>query len=109
MAFHRREASMRCTSLDMPLLDETLGLSIAGKARTGITRAFLRKKALGGGLVPDATAEHVKLEVAEGRINPQEFGGDHQGQATLGLQVTPTYDGVNAPITYVKNVAVSGA
>lgn len=102
-----RAASMTCTSLDTSPIVSAVGL--LGIARSGSTRAFLRKKAQGGANVLDATAEHIRFDVAEGRITTQNYGSDHQGDATIGLLVTPTFNGTNDPIAVNTAAAVAVA
>lgn len=104
-----RAPTMTCTMLQLGRLDEATGLGALGVVRSGVTRAFLRKKVLGAALVPDATAEHIKFDVAEGRISPQNINAAHQSDAMVGLVVTPTWNGSNDPIAYTADVAVSGA
>jgi hypothetical protein len=107
--FRRRAAGMTCTSHDLPILDDTAGISIQGKARSGVTRAFLTQKKQGVANWADAEAKHIKFELAEGRINPDPFGGAHQDDALAALRVTSTWNGANAPIAYTNNVAISGS
>lgn len=106
--FNEINPTMTCGCLDLPVLDDTLGVGALGVARTGITRAFLKKKAQGAANVADVTAEHIKFELAEGRINPGTFQGSHRGDAMTGLQVTSTWNGTLAPLAYTKEVAIAG-
>ena len=105
-----RGASMTGTSSDLAILDDATGLGIMGIVQSGGAtgiRTFLRKKEQGAGVLADNVAEHIRFSVAEGRVSPQEFGGEHQADAVTGILVTPSYDGSNQPIVYTKNVAVS--
>ena len=105
-----RGASMIGTTTDLAILDESAGIGLMGKVESGGTRAFLRRKEMGGGVYGDAetgATGHIRLTVNEGRISPQEFGGDHQADGVAGVMVTPTYDGSNQPIVYVTGVAVA--
>ncbi len=102
-----RNPSMTCTGLDLAPAIEDIGL--LGVARSGITRAFLRKKAQGAANVAANVAEHIRFEVAEGRITTQNASVDHQDDANLGLLVTPTFDGTNAPIVVNTASVISGS
>lgn len=105
-----RGASMTGQTTDLEILDRTDGVGILGTVQTGgefAIRAFLRKKVKGGQVLIDATAEHIRFSVAVSRVSPQEFGGEHQGDATAGLLVTPTAPVGNDPIVYTKGVAVA--
>lgn len=105
-----RGASMTGSSSDLAILDDATGLGIMGVVQSGGQygiRAFLRKKELGAGVLADNEAEHIRFSVAKGRVSPQEFGGDHQGDALTGLLVTPSYNRTNQPIVYTKEVAVA--
>jgi hypothetical protein len=102
-----RAAGVTGQTTDLVILDDTTGLGIMGKVESGGTRAFLRKKEMGGGVVLDASAEHIRFTMAEGMISPQEASAEHQGDAIAGLQWVPTFDDVNAPIAYAADVAVA--
>lgn len=105
-----RGASMTGSSSDLAILDDVTGLGIMGIVQSGGQfgiRAFLRKKEQGAGVLIDGNAQHIRFSVAEGRVSPSDFGGDHQADGTVGLLVTPSYDGTNQPIVYTKDVAVA--
>jgi len=104
--FSRRAATMEATFGDLGMFN-AVGLS--GIARSGVTRAFLRRKAAGAALVADATAEHIRFDMAEGRITPTQVGGAHQGDLAIGLSARATWDQSNDPIAVATAVAVSGS
>lgn len=107
-----RQASMGFETLDMSeFADANIGGTGIARlaAGAGITRVFLRKKAQNGLVVADETAEHISFEVSEGRIITVPTSGSHQGNATLGVRVNPTYDGSNATIIVNTADAMNGA
>jgi len=73
----------------------TFGLSGAAQAATA-SLIYLRKIAEGGTRVADATAEHIKFTVEEGRIQVDAVQGSHGQPLGSDITITPTYDGSNA-------------
>ena len=105
-----RGASMTGTTLDMAILDDTVGLGIIGEVQSGGEfgiRAFLKKKEQGAAVHADASTEHIRFSIAEGRISPSDGSATHPSEGTVGLLVTPTSDGVHNPVAYATDVAVA--
>ncbi len=93
-----RDAIMEFGMGDLALADDATGLGSLGVARSGVTRAFLRKKAAGAALIADNVANHIRFDIPGGRIKMTGMGGAHQGDVALTVNCRATYDGSNDPI-----------
>ncbi|MEM7558571.1 MAG: hypothetical protein AAF394_05570 [Planctomycetota bacterium] len=83
-------------------------LQLAGLLNTNANSAYYLRKRLPGraGFVPDATAEHIRLDISgSSAITNAHSGGPNQ-PATMGLQTVCASDGVNAPIVLTPNVPI---
>jgi hypothetical protein len=106
----QQRPSMQCTSLDAGALKEASGgMGLAGKTRTGNTRAFLRKRIKGLQCELDAAEKHIEFDVAEGRIHIDDLTGNTDGDAAIQIVVTPNSDdGSNDPIAYTPLHVITG-
>lgn len=93
-----RDASMEIGMGDVVLADDATGLGSIGVARSGVTRAFLRKKAAGAALEADDATKAIRFDMPEGRIRSTRVGGGHQGDVGLSVVCRATWDGSNDPI-----------
>lgn len=66
------------------------GLGISGRAVSSAFKLFLRAMAAQGVPVDNATASHVLLSAAAGRIIPQRMTGAHNALSTQAVRVRPT-------------------
>lgn len=82
-------------------------LAVIGAATTSVTRAFLRKKAQAGGNVADGTAQHIRFDVAEGRVQIEDLGSGHPDSAMARVRVTPTQTGATS-ILAINTAAAIG-
>jgi len=83
------------------------GFGILGVERTAATEIYLRKKLAGGGVVPDATAEHIKFAVNKGRMIWTDASAQTGQNAALSVQIMPIFDGTNAIIVVSTAVAIA--
>jgi len=92
--------------IDIEWLKST-NIPLAGRAATFANSSlYLRKRALGGSFVANATAEHIKI-IPSGLavIDPAfDAGGDDAAQSGVRLQTY--YDGTNAPLAIDTAAAI---
>ncbi len=82
------------------------GISPAiGAVTPGTVVFYLRKFAMGGGFVANATAEHISFSFAAGQFTCQGSGGSGQDIADFTLDFTPTYNHSTAMV--VMNTATA--
>jgi len=83
-------------------------IPITGKALThAATAIYLRKRLAGGTFELDASAEHIKMTVAGIAVIATALDGGQSGApAEVEIEITPTFDGTNAPIAVTLNQAI---
>ncbi len=91
------------TCLDANAIN-TFGLTGTAQGATD-SLLFLTHCSEGGMRVANATATHIRFTIDEGRISVRSVGGSDGEPLQSVVQITPTYDGTNAPI--VMNTAVA--
>lgn len=109
VSIKQRRPKMRLTTFHLDHADDDAGLDLIGTPRNGNTRLFLRKKAEGGANVADGTAEHIRFDMAQGRISVDTLGASHPESARLGLNFTPSFNSSVDQIVVNTAAAVSGA
>jgi hypothetical protein len=105
VAIRERRPRIRITTDDAAVLN-TFGLSGAAQGATDSV-VYLRKRLEGGGLVEDATEEHISFSVAEGMIVCGPLSARHPDIVGAEVILTPTYDGSNAILAVDVTAAVS--
>lgn len=105
VAIRRRAPSItiRCTKMSAI---NTFGLVGAAQGETD-SIIYFRKKADGGANVANATAEHVSLTIADGKINCRTLGGGVDEEAAAETVITPKWDGTNAIIAVSTATAIA--
>lgn len=104
-----RAMTMGCSTTDLEWLDEAAQfIGPAGAARSGNTRAFLRKKEGDAANVADGVAEHIRLELNKGRIQPGTTGGSHGDNSLLQIAVSAINDGSNDPLAISTTAVIAG-
>ncbi len=93
------------TTLDVLALN-TFGLEGSAQDEIHDSVIYLRKIAKGGTRVADATEQHISFIVDEGRITTRTVGGSHGVPLMAIVQITPTYDGSNAPLAIDTTAAI---
>lgn len=106
VSIKQRRPSMRFDTFHLDAVDDDV-IALIGQARSGSTRLFLRKKAEGGANVADATTQHIRFDVAEGRIHMESLGASHPNSALTQVVITPTHNG--SVDSVVVNTAVAVA
>jgi len=101
----QRRPRFECNTFHLDAVDKDV-LALIGQARSGVTRAFLRKKLEGGANTPDGTIGHIRFDVAEGRIAMQDLSDGHPDSAMCRIGVTPTKTGATDPIAINVNVVI---
>ncbi|UCG33297.1 MAG: hypothetical protein JSU68_01450 [Phycisphaerales bacterium] len=100
-SIHDHNAAMRCTLLDLSILDKTADLGVFGKAiSTGVTRAFLRKLVEGATYVPDTgtgNEVHILFDIDEAQVEWENFNAAHGENAALPILCTPLKETVGSP------------
>jgi hypothetical protein len=104
-----RDAQMEFGMGDLALLDDATGLGSLGVIQSGVTRAYLRKKIAGAGVVADNVASHIQFGMAEGRIRATQAGGAHQGDVAMTVNCRATWDGTNDPIAIAVGETIDAA
>lgn len=86
----RSNITQRTPSISLTLndLDQVTGLGGDGRAIATAFDLYLRKLTANGEPIAKATAVHVKITIAAGRITQGEISGDHGGLATGQVLVT---------------------
>lgn len=99
-----REGGIVIGTHDLNQLD---GLGISGTAQ-GATDSvvYFRKRALDGGLVADATAEHVSITMDAGHIAPGDTSQQDNAQV-MQVLVAPRHDGTNLPFVIDTATAIA--
>ena len=95
-------------TIDILDADYMATLGVAGLAQN-ITdsEVYLRKVAKGGTRVADATLEHVKFTVDDGRMTIFEGSADEAGEAVIQVEITPVFDGTNDIMAIDTAAAIS--
>lgn len=93
------------TSLDAAAIN-TFALEGAKQGATDSV-VYLRKLDKNGTRVADATEEHISFTIDDGRIAVQNVGGSHGAPLASVVQITPTYDGTNAPLVMDTTAAIA--
>lgn len=105
-----RAMTMQCSTTDLEWVDEDAQfIGPAGAPRSGNTRAFLRKKLTNAANVADGVAEHIRLELNKGRIQPGTTGGSHGENSLLQIAVSAINDGSNDPLAISTTAVVAAA
>lgn len=87
----------RQTTVNLQILDllNLSSLGIAGAAQsTTDSVLYFRKRTKEGGLVPNGTAEHIKLVIDAGHIIPGEIS-ESDGRSALAVAMQLAWDGTN--------------
>lgn len=92
VSIKQRQPMMRFTTFHLDAVDDDV-IAVIGQPRSGNTRLFLRKKTEGGANVADGTAQHIRFDVAEGRIKMEDIGASHPESARTQVTIVPTYNG----------------
>lgn len=80
---------------------------LSGTAISSTTEFYLRKVAEGAVRVADATAEHIKFVIAQGRLHAMQNRGQQGQVADFQLKATPTYDGSNDVVAINTATAIT--
>lgn len=102
----QRRPTFSCQTFHLDQVDKD-ALALIGQIRSGVTRAFLRRKGTGAANSPDATANHIRFDVAEGRISMRDVGAGHPESASVAIMVTPTKTGSTDPIAVNTAAAIN--
>jgi len=100
-----RSPAIVCECLDATALFD-LGLTGTAQGATD-SLVYFRKKLANGANVPDATAEHVSVGVAAGRISVESQRGGAGGQVVTPVRIEPVFDGVNAQLAFNTATAIT--
>ena len=84
----------------------TLGISGAAQGASDSV-VWFRKKAEGGTLTADATAEHISLTMDDGMAIPGRGSVTQDGHATREVTLVPSWDGTNAIIVISTAAAIA--
>lgn len=104
IAIHRRAPKFRCTYVDMSKL-----ATYTFNGALGSIEAFLRKvsETGAGSRVANATEEHIKITIADGRYQTDDSSVDDGSTATGTLMHDATYDGTNPIVDIEFDVAIA--
>jgi len=101
----RIQPVIRITTADAGALS-TFGLTGAAQGATD-SIVYLRKLAEGGTRVADATEEHISFTIDEGHISVSDVSGPHGQRLGSMVEISPTYDGTNAPLVINTATAIA--
>lgn len=108
VSLKQRRPMLRFSTFHLDAVDDDV-IAVIGQVRSGNTRLFLRKKSEGGANVADATAQHIRFDVAEGRIKMDNIGIGHPESALVSISITPTHNSAVDSVVVNTAAAVSGA
>lgn len=77
---------------------------LIGNSTGGDVIFYLRKYSLGGGMVPDATAQHIKFTMKAGMIHSEGITAQNLSVASLQIIVTPSFNGTD-PIVAINTAS----
>jgi hypothetical protein len=106
-AIGERKPVFNFTTKDMSKMDVLMAESTItdfGLTLTTYEFFFTKKVQGGGGNVPDATEEHVKISGTTGVATSGNAGGAHAASTDLDVKVEPTSDGTN-PIVAIDTTS----
>ena len=96
-------------TIELPDMDVLADLGIGGVAQdaTDDSVVYLRKVDQDGLRVDDGTIEHISFTIDAGRISPKEGNAKPGDPASVGIEITPIFDGTNDIIVTDTSVAIT--
>jgi len=96
VAIARRQPVFECQCKDVPQI--TL-VTLSGMAQGATdSEIYLRKVERNKKRIADATANHIKFQVNDGRITVQDLGGPNARSSDVNVRIYPAFDGTTAAV-----------